>query len=268
MAPTTKSSSSKKKRTRASSSRRRKAADGNKNNNNNNNSSIFKNNNYYIKMVSRWITIKIIDNCGGGAHALSRRLSPSTIAVTSIAAFCLAVIALSQLDCFHIHQGLAGSLENLRPTGLKIDRESGHIDFNFKADGKIVYDQDAAELMSANPDLNIFDLDLGCFKFEPEELGFVDPRDMQKAFGVDVTNNVYTNTNMLITNDDNGNNIKAGAAGNIVAGIENHFKRGEKFTSIGKQKKEEPLFKVSGERIRKALRLREEKMPLPSVLPS
>jgi len=213
-------------------------------------------------MVSRWITIKINPLCGEiGIGIIDigalKKISPSTIAFTAIAVFCLAVIALSTLDCFHIHQGLSGSLSSLQPTGTKVNKEAGYIDFMFNAVGQIVYDQDAHELLAANPDINIFDLDLG-FVFHPEELGFVDPRDMQKAFGVDITNRINIDTNTKIQNINIDNN-KAGGSSSIDQSL-----KGNKFTSIGKQKHTEPLFKVSGERIRRALRLREEQMPLPS----
>ncbi|VEU39899.1 unnamed protein product [Pseudo-nitzschia multistriata] len=157
------------------------------------------------------------------------KISSVTSSVLSVALFSAFIVLLSRQNCFHVHYGLGGSLSNLESLG--IEKGNGFVDYHFTGRGKVVYDQEARDILKANPDINLRDLDLG-FVFDADQFG-ADPMSVEQKEKSTRLAPTLTST------------------------------KGTPKWFVGKRN-DDALFYVTGERIRNALKKMEEQMPRPS----
>lgn len=176
-----------------------------------------------------------------------------------VSLFCLAVIALSTLDCFHVHYGVAASLEDLQlmdgsgdnnRNGKQIfnakrgfDTTNGirteYVDVQMKVQGTIRYDEDAKVFLKEHPEVILSELDLGFVVDGNKELG----------------------ANISMGEDGKTATLSSTFGGHVGSASANAMKSGR--ASIGRPTNE-PFFYVTGKKIRDALRVREDRMPKPS----
>ena len=132
-----------------------------------------------------------------------------------------------------MHYGLGGSLSDLESLGTK--KGVGYTDYHFTGRGKVAYDQEARDILRANPEINLGDLDLG-FVFDADQFG-ANPLPVKRK-----------------------GKEKLSASSLISSAIGSGDQKG----SVGKPS-DDTLFYVTGERIRNAMRKMEDRMPRPSI---
>lgn len=170
-----------------------------------------------------------------GCKFLLSSISHNTLTVISVMVLSAFVVMVSRLNCFHVHYGLSGSLSNIEPLGS--EKGNGYTDFHFTGKGKIMYDQEAIDILETNPEIKLEDLDLG-FVFDIDQFG-ADPLAIEKGGKDEAPASSSLSSSRL-------GKASVGSVGKPTNAI---------------------LFHVTGERIRNALQKREAQMPRPTVQP-
>jgi hypothetical protein len=151
----------------------------------------------------------------------------SEVALFAVAVMCAFCVWLSRFDCFRVHMGLNGAYQDMEFKHAETVVE-GYLDFHFSGTTKLLLDDYAQDILEANPDIQIEDLDLEIIISE-------------KDFGA----------NPLLMQpggfDEHGGKVT------VTKGA----------TSVGRNV-DEPTVVVTGEMILESLRKREASMPRPS----